>query len=91
MTTKCSPNSGLASRIPCSPTLASTVKAASSSVTLSGIFEQRFKGTDTISAWGPFDITLSPGLKERSGFVTFPASLTIPELQYPMARAHQDV
>ena len=59
-TTMVSPSCGSQSRIPCSPIEPMTVKAASSSLTLSGMCATRFFGTHTNSACCPFDATLSP-------------------------------
>ena len=49
-TTIVSPKVGFNKRIPCKPIAPITVNAASSSVTLSGIFAARFFGTHTNSA-----------------------------------------
>ena len=56
----------------------STVKAASFFETFFGTFEQRFFGTQTISAWFPFDITTSPSLKPLT---PAPTDITSPTLQ----------
>ena len=79
---------GLISRTPCNPIAPTTVNAAASSPTESGIPAQRLRGTDTNSACGPLETTRSPAfnvlelllgsLVERS-----PLSITRPTLQYP--------
>ena len=79
-TTTVSPNVGLTNLIPWSPIDPITVNVASSSVTLYGILTTKFLGTQTISAWGPFDDTLSP---IENSWTPLPTAITLPTLQYP--------
>ena len=82
VTTTHSPRVGFASRMPCRPIAASTVKAADSSETESGMRAQRFFGTQTISACLPLLATRSPNAKPST---PRPNSATSPTLQYPGA------
>ena len=63
-----SPKVGFNNLIPCKPTAAITVNAASSRLTSSGIRAHKFSETVTNSAWNPFETTLSPTLKEEGLF-----------------------
>jgi hypothetical protein len=55
-----------------------TVKAACSSVTLSGMRAQRLTGTLTISAWRPLQATRSPIVNCAT---PAPSATTVPALQ----------
>src|SRR6266581_3173704 len=80
MIANASPRVGCASLMPWRAIAPSTVKAAASSDTASGIFAHRFEGTHTISACRPFDATRSPTLNPLT---PSPTSITTPALQYP--------
>ena len=59
------------------------MKAASSSVISSGTLATRFFGTQTNSAWFPFEATRSPTLNSAT---PFPTATTRPTLQYPKGK-----
>jgi len=78
VTTMVSPNVGCSNRIPCNPIEPTTVKDASSSLTLSGICATKFFGILTNSACCPFEATLSPTL---NSLTPTPTAITLPTLQ----------
>ena len=77
-TTTVSPRVGLSNRTPCKPMEPITVKAAWSSVTLSGIFDTKFLGTQTTSACWPLEATRSPICRS---IIPSPTATTSPTLQ----------